>query len=273
MYDRILVPLDGSDFSEEVIRYAAGMAAAHNTPLTLMRIVDKAADEVDAMNYVEPLAAAYNARGLCVIATGEVAETILAEASRVPGTLVAMTSRGRSGLMEAVLGSVAMDLVRNAGAPVLVYHPTGQQGRDADKGKLKINTVMLPIDGSMASEAMAEQAANLARWLDAELMVVSVIDPKSAGGASLPTGSAKAMESSYVRSRASDYAKRFGVRVSWETLYGEPVEALASFVGGRQDMVLAMVTRGQSALKSAFLGSVTSGCLSKVGVPVLMRLP
>lgn len=271
MYDRILVPLDGSGFSEEVIRYAAGLAAAHNTPLTLMRIVDKASDEAEALSYVEPLAAAYGARGHCVVSSGDVADTILAEAGRVPGTLVAMTSRGRSGLMEAVLGSVAMQLVRHAGAPVLVYHPTGNS---TDAGKIKVNTVVLPIDGSMASEAMAEQAADLARWIDAELMVVSVIDPKSAGGgAGLPTGSVKAMESSYVRSRASDYAKRFGVRVSWETLYGDPIDALTSFVGGREDTVLAMVTRGQSALKSAFLGSVTSGCLGKVGVPVLMRLP
>lgn len=269
MYDRILVPLDGSGYSEEVIRYAAGLAAAHSTALTLMRIVDKAADEAEALDYVEPLAAAYGARGQCVVSSGDVADTILTEAGRVPGTLVAMTSRGRSGLMEAVLGSVAMQLVRNADAPVLVYHPSGVS-RDA--GKVKINTVVLPIDGSMASEAMAEQAASMARWIDAELMVVSVIDPKSAGG-SLPTGSVKAMESSYVRSRASDYAKRFGVRVSWETLYGDPVDALSSFISGREDMMLAMVTRGQSALKSAFLGSVTSGCLGKVGVPVLMRLP
>lgn len=271
MYDRILVPLDGSAFSEEIIRYAAGMTAQHNTALTLLRIVDKAADEAEARNYVEQLAAAHGAQGQCVVASGDVAETILAEAGRVPGTLVAMTSRGRSGLMEAVLGSVAKDLVRDAGAPVLVYHPSGRtHGAEA----IKINSVILPLDGGMASEAMAPQAAEMARWLDAELLVVSVIDLKSAaGGAGLPTGSAKAMESSYVRAKAGDYAKAYGVRVSWETLHGEPVEAISSFVGGRSDAMLAMATRGQSALRSAFLGSVTSGCLSEAGVPVLMRLP
>ena len=272
MYDRILVPLDGSAFSEEIIRYAAGMTAQHNTALTLLRIVDKAADEVEARNYVEQLAAAHGAQGQCVVASGDVAEAILAEAGRVPGTLVAMTSRGRSGLMEAVLGSVAKDLVRHAGSPVLVYHPSGRTSGGADA--IKVNSVILPLDGSMASEAMAQQAAEMARWLDAELLVVSVIDPKSAaGGASLPTGSAKAMESSYVRAKAGDYAKQYGVRVSWETLYGEPVEAISSFVGGRSDAMLAMVTRGQSALRSAFLGSVTAGCLSEAGVPVLVRLP
>lgn len=269
MYKQILVPLDGSHFSEEVICYAAGLAAAHSTPLTFMCIVSKPADEQDALDYVEPLAAGYGARVLCVVSSGHVADIILTEAKRVPGTLVALTSRGRSGLKEAVLGSVAMQLVRNANAPVLVYHP---RGFSRGIGKIKINTVVLPLDGTAVSEAMAEHAAGLARLIDAELKVVSVITPKAATD-SRPTDSAENPRTSYLNTKANDYGKRFGVRVGWEILQGDPVTALSAFVNGREDMALAMVTRGQSPLKSAFLGSVTSGCLSKVGVPVLMRLP
>src|SRR5690606_31630528 len=101
MYDRILVPVDGSKFSEEMLPYAAGLAARHGTPLTILRIVEKEGAKADAEAYLEPLAEARGAEALCVVAPGDVADAIVREADRVPRTLLAMTSHGRSGLMEA----------------------------------------------------------------------------------------------------------------------------------------------------------------------------
>lgn len=273
MYERILVPLDGSRFSEEMIPYAKGLAAGEGSTLALLRLVGKPAEQADASAYVEQLAKVHGAEGLCQPASGDVADAILAEAARVPGTLVAMTSHGHSGLMEAMLGSVAMRVVRGgAGAPVLVYRPTGK-GAPSD-APVKIESVVLPLDGTELSEAMAPQAAELARRLDAELMLVVVIDPKVAKAGDMPVSAMmKGLESGYVRSNARDFASRYGVRVNWEVLYGEPADAITSFVAGRPGTLLAMVTRGRPALESALLGSVTSGCLRKAAVPVLMRTP
>lgn len=269
MYDRILVPLDGSAYSEEVIPWVAGLAAVHGTPVALLRVVEKEAERGEATSYVEKLAAGLSARGLCVVGSGDIADVVLAEARSVPGTLVAMTSHGRSGLVEAMLGSVALRLVRGGGAPVLVYRPTGASGRGT--APVKIKSVVLPLDGSQLSEAMAPQAAEMARWIDAELVVVAAIDPEATASANIPAGDV--MESSYVRSKAGEFATRYGVRASWEVLHGEPADAIAGFLEGRRDAMLAMVTRGRRALESALLGSVTSGCLRKAGVPVLTRLP
>ena len=269
MYDRILVPLDGSVFSEEVVPYAAGLAGVHGTGLVLLRVVEKESERGEATSYVEKLAAGSSARGLCVVGSGDIADVILEEARRVPGTLVAMTSHGRSGLVEAILGSVTLRLVRGGGAPVLVYRPTGASGHGG--APVKIKSVVLPLDGTQLSEAMAPQAAELARWIDAELVVVEAISANATAGADIPAGDV--MESSYVRSKAGEFATRYGVRVSWEVLHGEPAEAIAGYLEGRRDAILAMITRGRRAIESAFLGSVTSGCLRKAGVPVLMRLP
>ena len=93
MYERILVALDGSRFSEEVIPYAVALAA-RGAPLTLLRVVEKAADEPDARAYVENLGVAHGARGQCVLASGDVAEAILEQARAVPETLVVMTNTG-----------------------------------------------------------------------------------------------------------------------------------------------------------------------------------
>ncbi len=272
MYDRILVPLDGSRFSEEMIPYATGLAAAHGTAVTLMRVVSKEAEQGEATRYVESLATTHGATGVCVVADGDVAEAVLAQAQRVPHTLVAMTSHGRSGLMEAMLGSVALRVVRSGGAPVLVYSPTGTARADA--APVKIRSVVLPLDGTELSEAMAPQAAEFARWVGAELMVVVAIDPKTTGGSDRPNSDMmKGLESGYVRSKARELAARHDVRVNWDVLHGDPIDAIPGYVAGRRDVMLSMVTRGRPALESALLGSVTSSCLRKAGVPVLMRLP
>lgn len=273
MYDRILVPLDGSRFSEEMIPYARGLAAALDVPLALLRLVTKAGEQEDATKYVRALAATHGAEGLCEMAEGDIADAILAQSGHTPGTLVAMTSHGRSGLLEAMLGSVALRVLRGGkGAPVLVYRPTGK-GNSAG-ADLRFRQVVLPLDGTELSEGMAAQAAELARRLDAELMVVVVIDPKATKSGDMPVSAMmKGLESGYVRSNARDFATRFGVRVNWEVLYGDPAESIASFISGRQDAMLAMATRGRSALETALLGSVTAGCLRHAGVPVLMRQP
>jgi nucleotide-binding universal stress UspA family protein len=272
MYKRILVPLDGSLFSEEVIPYAAGLASVHGTELALLRIVDKASEEEDAKDYIDSMASTHGATGLCVMDTGDAASAILREAGTKPGTLLAMTSRGHSGLMELMLGSVARRVVRGAGGPVLVYHPTGA-GRPA-RAPIKLRSVVVPLDGSAVPEALAHDAARFALWADAGLEIVSAVDPGDASKVGETLDSEIPMlESGYVHSQAAELTRRHGLSVDWEVLHGEPVEAITDHVADRSDVILAMVTRRKDALEAALLGSVTSGCLRKAGVPILMRVP
>lgn len=272
MYKRILVPLDGSHFSEEVIPYAAGLAAVHGTELVLLRVLDKEADHDEAADYIERLAAVHKARGLCLLKMDDVAHTIVEQARGEPATLLAMTSHGRSGLMEIMLGSVTQRVVRDARGPVLVYHPTGASR--SDHAPIRLRRVVLPLQGNSPHEAMANQAAQFARWVDAELEVVSAVQTDGAGGVSEEFGSEITMlESSYVRSKAAELARHHGVRVNWEVLHGDPTTAINDHVADRRDAILAMVTRCRGALEAAVLGSVTLNCLRKAGVPILMRLP
>ena len=169
------------------------------------------------------------------------------------------------------MGSVALRIVRTGGDPVILYRPRGAavEGR---RQATRVNTVVLPLDGTQVSEAMASQAAGMALWLGADLVVVEVIAPDIKLAADIPTGDV--MESSYVRTRAEEYGTRYGVRTSWEVLHGsEPAEAIARFLDDRRDVMLAMVTHGRRPLETAILGSVTAGCLHRCAVPIVTRLP
>ena len=78
MYDRILVPVDGSAFSEEVLPHALGIVQATGATLSLLRVVDREEDQSEAARYVGALAADLSADGRAMVARGDLADTILA---------------------------------------------------------------------------------------------------------------------------------------------------------------------------------------------------
>ena len=173
MYDRILVPVDGSKFSEEVIPYARGIAQSTGARMALLRVVDKDVKRVEAQRYVETLAKDFGAEVITITSAGDVSADILKEANRVPSTLVAITSHGRGGVLSVMLGSVARNLVRSGHAPVFVYRPGGSP--DGHLEPVRIRTVLLPLDGSSLAESAQDEAAALARALHANVVVVQVL--------------------------------------------------------------------------------------------------
>lgn len=268
MYERILVPVDGSEFAEQMIAYATALSRKTGARLALLRIVSDAADQDQARRQLGERAASVDAEALCVVAKGEIAPAIRAEADRVPGTLVAMSSHGRSGAAEAIFGSVALDLVRSAQTPVLVFRPYGESS-GAPIGK--IGRVVLPLDGSHESESMIADAVAFSKWIGARIVVVSVLDPTMRLDPGIPPSDVQ--ESSYVHGRARDISSKYGIEAGWEVLHGDPKAAIPSFVRSLGDAMLAMTTHGRSALKTVVAGSVTAACLRDSGVPVLTRTP
>ena len=245
MYKRLLVAIGGADRAEAILPYALGITQAAGMQLSLVRIVEADGERAKASVYVDALAAKLNAKAHCVSADGDVAAALIAEAGREPDTLIAMTTHGRSGVLGAALGSVAMNVLRAAGhAPALIYRSSDHAGGDP-AAAIKITRVVVPMDGTRAQASAADA----------------------------PAGDLS--ESSYVRTRATELGKKHGVDYSWEVLHGDETDkAIADFVGKDRGTMLAMVTRANSApVAAAFLGSVATGCLRKAAVPILMRLP
>lgn len=268
MYDRILVPVDGSDFSEEVIAYARTVSQATGANLALLRVTESDSQEDDAAAYVDALASELQAEALTMGTRGDLAGDILAEARRVPKTLIAITTHGRGGLLTALLGSVARGIVLASETPVLVYRPEGTSGSHEPAA---ISTVLLPLDGSALSESMGAEAASWARSLGASLTVVQVHPKTRITDSMTPAGDV--LESSYVSVYARRIGREYGIPVEWEVLHGDPVSSIAGFVGDRGDVLAVMATRGHTALRTAVLGSVTSGLVHKSRIPVLLHAP
>ena len=134
----ILVPLDGSSLSEAVLPHAKEMASGLSAGIHLLRVVtitapDKEAFEEslrlqsrEAGDYLESQAEKLEASGFDVdwsVREGIAADEILQHIEENRFDLVAISTRGRSGLGRMVLGSVFDKVMRESGIPVLVINP------------------------------------------------------------------------------------------------------------------------------------------------------
>jgi len=247
---------------------ASQVARATHSELAVLRVVDNAEDHSAAARYAQELAAPHGAQAICLPTQLEgVAATIRDEARRVPGTLVAMCSHGRSGAMQALFGSVALQVLRSLGEPLVVFRPQA----DGPPALSRVGQIVLPLDGSELSETIVPQAAALAKWLGAKVVVVSVLEQSARPEPGVPASDVQ--EANYVRSKAREIAERWGVPVSWEVLHGDAKQAIPDYVRGLGDAMLAMTTHGRTGLRSVLAGSVTAQCLRDAQVPVFTRLP
>jgi len=157
-FNHILVPLDGSDEAEQALRPAMDLGEATGARFTLLTVIPVAiplgvmnpelmvdeeergeadAPEPDgpARAYLERVAERVRGEGrqvdVLVVVDGDVTAAILRQAEQVGADAIAIATHGRSGLSRLVMGSVAGELVRKAGMPVLVYRPEPQEGTEA----------------------------------------------------------------------------------------------------------------------------------------------
>lgn len=147
MYKRILVPLDGSGFSEAVLPHVRLLADTIGAQVILLRVMPvgiydtvfapsaqlplqrnpEEDTRAQAEGYLQRVAFDYFPPEVSVrmeVSSGSTPETILDYAEGENVDLIAMTTHGRSGLSRLVVGSVAEEIVRRARVPVLLVRPS-----------------------------------------------------------------------------------------------------------------------------------------------------
>ena len=111
MYTRILVPVDGSSFSNQMLPLVGAIAQTTGAQLALYRAVEKSDKLADVERELQAVAGQHGAQAVAAEVHGDVADAIRQEADRVPGTLVAITSHGRSGVTRWSRGGPGMTML------------------------------------------------------------------------------------------------------------------------------------------------------------------
>jgi nucleotide-binding universal stress UspA family protein len=137
--------------------------------------------------------------------------------------------------------------------------------------------VLVPLDGSEIAEAILPFAEKLAGPVDAEAMLVRVVEPLSAGEA-FAAGGVVAPDTLFLRQlEAKEYLARVerrlankGIRVRTDLRSGTPAaEIVAAATSWGADLI-AMATHGRGGLGRLLFGSVAEAVLRAAPVPVLM---
>mgnify|MGYP000524842364 CR=1 FL=1 len=134
MYERILVPTDGSASADAAMTEAVTIATEHGAAVHVLHVVNTRYYDTSIESAVEPLredgqryldrlvevAEGVDVPTETAIEVGRPGREILEYVGEHDIDLVVMGTRGRGGLRRRLLGSVAEHVVTHAGVPVYV---------------------------------------------------------------------------------------------------------------------------------------------------------
>jgi len=268
MFDEVIACLDGSSIAETILPLARGLTATKGGSLTLLRVVADPEELSAEENYLRDCARQYSGQ-LRFLVAADAAGAIAAELERNPHAIAALTTHGRSAWAEAIVGSVALRVMRAAKRPVILFCPLGREG-DAPK---KISKIVLALDGSEFAERMIPYAAKAAQSLAAQLLLVQAL-PLGAPVAPLENHEKSDIsESSYLHWQAANIKKKYAITPQWEVLHGEPGAAICQYLKGMAETMLALTTHARGGVERAMLGSVAAECIRHAGAPLLLYWP
>ncbi len=305
MFHRMLVPLDGSHPAAQAVPYAITLSRAFNAPITLLGIVEPATvlgivplregtpaivtdlseeprvtASTDYLASIATAIRAHDASAMVVVRRGNPAAEITACAEEEPGTLVVLTSHGRSGPRPEHLGSVTQHVVRHATTPTLVVRPHPDLPA---VGEASIRGITVTLDGSLLSEAAVPVAATLAARLAVPLTLLRVIPQRPyrafyalEGPDAPPVEEIEATEEAEAAQYLTGIATRLRaeqmrVHTVWRRSARQHVdETIVARVTPHADGILVMASHGRGGVVRWALGSTTEAVLAHAPCAVLI---
>jgi nucleotide-binding universal stress UspA family protein len=298
MYNRIVVPLDGSELAAGILPYVRSLARQLEVPVTLLQVIDPevvssyttaadprqydtvaAAMKASSGEYLDNLRPSF-AQALPVdhlIEMGNPAETILKVAARDPGTLIAMATHGRTGLQRWTVGSVADKVLHASSNHLLLIRPRAEPAKPHQEQLL--TKIIVPLDGSKLAETILPSVMELARKMTAEILLVRTytlpLSTYSAEEDFAPNigelqEELRAEAKEYLDRTAQDLKEKGTARVSTVLLEGSAAAEIVDFAKKTPDNIVAMCTHGRSGMRRWIMGSVTERVVQYSGDPVLI---
>ena len=297
MFDRLLIPLDGSQLAERALEPGFTLASAGRSQVILLRVPvyrqimspsaagygwispdqEPARGLNEAAEYLEAKVADYNLPDLeilPVVKRGDVASTIVDTAVDNQVNLIVLTTHGYSGITRWMLGSVTERVLRGAPCPVLVI-------RHEDP----IRRILICLDGSKLAEQALESGFEIASRLAERVTLLRVDHQESLSNIELgllemaDSELCKEMDQHpenrlhyYLDCIRSKYDDR-GLPIETAVVKGDPAQAILEFAEEHAVDMIAMATHGYSGLRRWVYGSVTEKVLRKACSAMLVVRP
>jgi nucleotide-binding universal stress UspA family protein len=286
--DRILCPMDFSEFSARAYSYAQSLSKRYGAKLyvehvvqplgaaypyyafpdTVSQIYGDLADE--AKQHLQEFVKIHTRDGIqteFVVETGPVSQCIISFSETQAIDLIVMGTHGRQGVDHLTMGSVTEKVLRKAQCPVLaVRRPAHDFVSPEKEGEpVQLQKILFCADFSQQSERALSYALSLGMEYNAELTLLHVLEevPKP-NDLERETESIRQQLLKPVPTDARNWSSiKSVVRI------GKPYQEIIQLaLEARIDLVI-MGVRGRSALDLALFGSTTHRVLQLGPCPVL----
>ena len=287
MYERILVPLDGSALAEVALPYAELLSGKLGSEVVLICVREARDDASQRINqfYLERTVeatreGAENARRpsggpeikvKSAAQVGNPAEEIVRCAERENADLIVMATHGQSGIRNWPLGNVAEKVVRSTNRPVMLIRANG-----AHTEKVNISSVVLPLDGSREGEAALPHIEQLASRLGARVILLQVLATGYVGlgytyaaYTEQQIASDSALAKDYL-DKVSGRLRQSGIATESVVRLGNAAEEIIDFTDKVGADLVAMSTHGRSGIGRWVFGSVAERVLHFANKPFLL---
>jgi nucleotide-binding universal stress UspA family protein len=312
MIRTILVPVDGSSFSEQAIPVAVGIAHRTGATIELAMAYDTYGEAVSAgLGIAVPPAYQLPAteriedgrveRSAYLAALGQrlraesgkyvrsellEGSTVdaLADRARRRADLVVMSTHARGGLSRLWLGSVADALIRDISVPVVLVKPNEADTSRETAGIHRFRSVVVALDGSSFAEAVLEPLMAVVRATPVQVLCtllqvrssIPVSPMTTLRTGSLPTTQLNGRfptEHDYLQ----DVTKRLrahGLQVQPRTVVHEQTgPAILEVAREVEADLIALATHGRGGLRRYLIGSIADEVLRGADSTVLIYRP
>ena len=299
MYSHIIVPLDGSEFSQTALPLALLLAEGRRAVVELVHVHEPAQatagghvlsprldDEERRVMHdrLTALAADTMRRtGLAVIPRfldGDVLPELQRFVADSGADLVVMTSHGRGGLSRLWFGSVTEGLLRSAHVPILLVRPAHRQPPSGHFGR-----ILVPLEHSRIAEEVLPHALALAELGKIEVLLVSVVDPTLAIGPTavdlrLDSGPGEPLLESLARIAGERLAtlaaviQPRGITVKTEVITDAfPAQCILASAEKHGVDLIALTTHARGTVGRLFVGATADKIMRGAHCPVLVVHP
>jgi len=267
LLNRVLVPLDGSRTAEAILSQLRPFLHRHESSLILFQALTSPDDahSDEAEGYLRRTACQLTHEGYpakTALRFGTAAEAILKGAQEQQATMIALATRGRSGIDRLLLGSVAEMVLRGSPLPVFLARSACSPHPGRAPQLRTGHQILLPLDGSLGALGALAPILMLSHRTDARvrLLQVAAVTPFPPRW-DRPDETMKA---------ADEFLRGACIPTSLDFRKGDPAEEILRAASEQDVDLIAMTTHGRSGPPLWVMGSVATEVLRRATVPLLV---
>lgn len=287
-YQKILVPLDGTELAEKALPYAKNIARLKNSEVILFAVsLTVFVDRRDRLftSYLEVKAKELNEEGIKTTAAtsyGDVAQEIVKYANNNKIDLIVMATHGYSGAKQWMFGSITQKVLYGTVFPVLLIKSKAPEVSE------DFHRILLPLDGSPFSESSLPYVEELTQNSNKEVLLLHICEPPivpSYGSRPInPTwkkyrddmwGETEKLSTNYLEKTMAALNKK-GIEVKAKVIKAQTSEVAQTIMQISKEEnidLIVIATQGRAGTRRWAYGNVANRIVEEFPRPILLIRP